>query len=131
VHANRGDRIIVESTHVGQPRRQGEVVEVVSGDGGHEHYRVRWDDDHESLYFPSSGCRVVATGGLARTGRSGLERFAGRTPGWLPARAEADWAGGASRRTASQCMGHDPRCGPCRAAFGPSVGDVTRTDRHS
>ena len=59
MHANKGDRIIVESTHVGLPRRHGEVV---SDDGGHEHYRVRWDDDHESTYFPSSDCRVVATG---------------------------------------------------------------------
>jgi hypothetical protein len=62
VHANRGDRIVVESTHVGQPRRQGEVVEVVSDDGGHEHYRVRWDDGHESTYFASSDCRVIAAG---------------------------------------------------------------------
>jgi Domain of unknown function (DUF1918) len=62
VHANRGDRIVLESTHVGQPRRRGEVVEVVPGDGGHEHYRVRWDDGHESTYFPSSDCHIVATG---------------------------------------------------------------------
>jgi hypothetical protein len=62
VHANRGDRIVVESTHIGHPRRQGEVVEVVSGGGGHEHYRVRWDDGHESTYFASSDCHVVATG---------------------------------------------------------------------
>jgi hypothetical protein len=34
----------------------------VSDDGGHEHYRVRWDDGHESAYFPGSDCRVVATG---------------------------------------------------------------------
>jgi Domain of unknown function (DUF1918) len=59
VHANTGDRIVVESTHVGQSRRQGEIVEVVPGDG--EHYRIRWDDGHESIYFPSSDCRVVAT----------------------------------------------------------------------
>jgi Domain of unknown function (DUF1918) len=62
VHAKTGDRIVVESTHVGQPRRQGEIVEVVPGDGGNEHYRVRWDDGHESIYFPSSDCRVVGGG---------------------------------------------------------------------
>jgi hypothetical protein len=59
VHAKTGDRIVVESTQVGQPRRQGEIVEVVPGDGGSEHYRVRWDDGHETIYFPSSDCRVV------------------------------------------------------------------------
>jgi hypothetical protein len=59
VQAKTGDRIVVESAHVGQPRREGEVLEVVPGDGEREHYRVRWDDGHESIYFPSSDCRVV------------------------------------------------------------------------
>jgi hypothetical protein len=62
VHAKTGDRIVVESPHVGQPRRQGEVVEVMPGDGGDEHYRVRWDDGHETIYFPSSDCRVLGGG---------------------------------------------------------------------
>ena len=61
MHATRGDRLVVVSTHVGQPPREGEVVAVVPS-GGHEHYRVRWDDGHESIYFPSSDCRVVASG---------------------------------------------------------------------
>ena len=61
VHAKTGDRIVVESAHVGQARREGEVLEVVPGEHEHEgeHYRVRWDDGHESTYFPSSDCRVV------------------------------------------------------------------------
>jgi hypothetical protein len=57
VHAKTGDRIVVESPHVGQSRREGEVLEVVRGE--REHYRVRWYDGHESIYFPSSDCRVV------------------------------------------------------------------------
>ncbi len=57
--AKTGDRIVVDSAHVGQPSRQGEIVEVVPGAGGDEHYRVRWDDGHESIYFPSTDCRVV------------------------------------------------------------------------
>jgi hypothetical protein len=60
VHANRGDRIIIESAHVGQPRREGEIVEVVS-DAGNEHYRVRWADGHETVYFPQSDARVETT----------------------------------------------------------------------
>ena len=59
VHAKTGDRIVVESAHIGQPRREGEVLEVVRGE--REHYRVRWDDGHESIYFPSSDCRVVGS----------------------------------------------------------------------
>jgi Domain of unknown function (DUF1918) len=52
--------IVIESRHVGQPRRQGEVIEVVPGNRGREHFRVRWDDGHESTYFPSSDRRVLA-----------------------------------------------------------------------
>jgi len=59
VHAKTGDRIVVESAHVGQPRREGEVLEVVRGE--REHYRVRWEDGHESIYFPSSDCRVIGS----------------------------------------------------------------------
>jgi hypothetical protein len=67
VHAKTGDRIVVESAHVGQARREGEVLEVVPGEREHEgeHYRVRWDDGHESTYFPSSDCRVVGGPGSA------------------------------------------------------------------
>ena len=63
MHARTGDRIVVESAHVGQARREGEVLEVVPGEHEHEgeHYRVRWDDGHESTYFPSSDCRVVGS----------------------------------------------------------------------
>lgn len=62
MHANTGDRIVVEGTRVGQRRRQGVVAEVVPGDGGREHYGVRWDDGRESIYVPGSDCHVVFTG---------------------------------------------------------------------
>jgi Domain of unknown function (DUF1918) len=63
VQARTGDRIVVESAHVGQPRREGEVLEVVPSGREHEraYYRVRWDDGHESIYFPSNDCRVVGS----------------------------------------------------------------------
>ncbi|HEX6312437.1 MAG TPA: DUF1918 domain-containing protein [Acidimicrobiia bacterium] len=61
VHANPGDRIVVDSAHVGQPPRAGEIVEVLDSDGD-EHYRVRWDDGHETIYFPQSDARVVRSG---------------------------------------------------------------------
>ena len=60
MHANRGDRIVVDSAHVGQPPREGEIIEVLVD--GEEHYRVRWDDGHETIYFPQSDARVVSTG---------------------------------------------------------------------
>ena len=59
MQAKTGDRIVVESAHVGQPCREGEVLEVLEGESEREHYWVRWEDGHESIYFPSSDCRVV------------------------------------------------------------------------
>lgn len=38
----------------GAPPRRGVVLGVV-GRGAHEHYRVRWDEEHESLFFPGDG----------------------------------------------------------------------------
>ena len=61
MHANRGDQIVVETSTLDAARRRGEVVEVI-GEGEHEHYRVRWDDGHESVFFPGPDARVV-TGG--------------------------------------------------------------------
>ena len=61
MQAMTGDRIVVESGAVDSPRRHGEVVEVI-GDGERQHYRVRWDDGHESVYFPGPDARVVSVG---------------------------------------------------------------------
>ena len=54
-----GDRIVVDSVKIGSPRRSGEVVEVIGITD--QHYRVRWDDGHETVLFPSSNTRVVPT----------------------------------------------------------------------
>jgi hypothetical protein len=50
--ARRGDRIVVRSQHLGNPDRDGEVIEVRHADGSPP-YVVRWSDTgHESLFFP-------------------------------------------------------------------------------
>jgi hypothetical protein len=51
-----GDWIEVHFMAGGPPRR-GQIVEVL-GTGSHEHYRVRWMDDHESLFFPADGTHI-------------------------------------------------------------------------
>ena len=56
--AHVGDRIFVESRKVGGGRKTGEIVEVIEGSGGH-HYRIRWDDGHESIVYPSTDAFVV------------------------------------------------------------------------
>jgi hypothetical protein len=62
VDAHVGDRINIESHKVGSARKSGEVTEVISGSEG-AHYRVRWDDGHESIMYPSSDASVVTSRG--------------------------------------------------------------------
>jgi hypothetical protein len=54
--AQPGDWIAVHQIGGGAPRR-GEIVEVL-GSPGHEHYLVRWDEQHESIHFPTEGTSI-------------------------------------------------------------------------
>jgi hypothetical protein len=56
--ATRGDQIIVGTTALDKPARRGQVIEVF-GHGTGEHYLVRWQDGHESIYFPGPDARVL------------------------------------------------------------------------
>ena len=56
----RGDRIAIESRRVGGGRKAGEVIEVIERTSG-RHYRIRWDDGHESIMFPSSDAYVESS----------------------------------------------------------------------
>jgi hypothetical protein len=58
MEAKTGDRILVESEQVGQPAREGEVLEVIEGEVG-VRYRVRWADGRESVFTPSGGSTQV------------------------------------------------------------------------
>jgi hypothetical protein len=50
--ATVGDRIVVKGHHVGEPERDGEVLEVHGPEGGPP-YLVRWGDSgHTALFFP-------------------------------------------------------------------------------
>jgi hypothetical protein len=61
MRANVGDHVVVESETVGQPTREGEVLEVIEGETAIR-YRVRWLDGHESMFTPSGGStQVIAT----------------------------------------------------------------------
>jgi Domain of unknown function (DUF1918) len=63
--ARAGDWIESRGVH-GQAPRRGEIIEVL-GREGHEHYRVRWDERHESIVYPADG--VIVTPGPGRRGR--------------------------------------------------------------
>jgi hypothetical protein len=56
--AKNGDHIVVESAKVGSGRRSGQIVEVLQGSAG-EHYRVQWEDGHQTEFFPGPDAMVV------------------------------------------------------------------------
>lgn len=61
IEGKPGDRLLVASEKVGRPGREGEILEVRTGAAG-SHYRVRWDDGHETTFFPSGGsASIIAT----------------------------------------------------------------------
>lgn len=55
--AHAGDWIEVDGLPGYMPRR-GQIVDVL-GSGTHEHYRVRWDEEHESIFFPTEGTALI------------------------------------------------------------------------
>ncbi len=60
--AKAGDRIVVDSEKVGGHRREGEILAVEEAETG-VRYTVRWDDGHETTFWPHAGSvRVVPKG---------------------------------------------------------------------
>lgn len=49
----------------GRPDRRCQIVEVL-GRPGHERYRVRWDEVHESILFPADGVSLIRREGAGR-----------------------------------------------------------------
>jgi hypothetical protein len=49
--AQPGDEILIAGHSVGSATRTAVILEVL-GDPGRERFRVRWEDDHESIFFP-------------------------------------------------------------------------------
>jgi Domain of unknown function (DUF1918) len=52
--AQVGDELVVKGLRVGDHDRKGVIIEVHGEDGGPP-YLVRWDDGHESSFYPSAG----------------------------------------------------------------------------
>lgn len=59
--AKVGDELVVESHHVGDPERKGEILEVLS-EGDVTRFRVRWDDGREGIFYPGVDAHVVHLG---------------------------------------------------------------------
>ena len=56
--AKPGDEIVVDNVQTGGPKREGEILEIGTRDGV-THYRVAWDDGHESIFIPGPTTHVV------------------------------------------------------------------------
>ena len=52
-----GDWIEARGLHGHLPRR-GKIIEIL-GRGGHARYRVRWDEHHQSIVYPSDGVIII------------------------------------------------------------------------
>lgn len=59
--AHVGDWVETPGVH-GEPARRGEIVELL-GQKGHEHFRVRWDERHESILYPADGVSITPKNG--------------------------------------------------------------------
>lgn len=55
------DVIEVLGRRVGDVPRTGEILEVIDV-AEHRHYRVHWDDGHESVFYPAADTRIVKGG---------------------------------------------------------------------
>ena len=58
VQAHAGDVVVVHGHTTGDAGRTGVILEVLDPASSHEHYRVRWDEEHESLYWPGSDATI-------------------------------------------------------------------------
>ena len=47
-----GDLVIIAGHHVGEPQQIGQILEVLGTE--RRHFRVRWEDGHDSIFFPGS-----------------------------------------------------------------------------
>lgn len=52
-----GDHVVIHATFLDSPQRKGEIIEVM-GESDREHYRIRWSDGHESVYFPGPDAHI-------------------------------------------------------------------------
>jgi Domain of unknown function (DUF1918) len=58
MRAQVGDELTVKGRHRGDEERHGEIIQV-DGPEGAPPYLVRWQDGHDSLFFPASDAEIT------------------------------------------------------------------------
>jgi rRNA processing protein Gar1 len=66
---HKGDIVVISGHHVGEPERLGEILEVL-GEADHVHFRVRWEDGSDSVFYPGSDASIRPTRRSRSTRRS-------------------------------------------------------------
>jgi len=59
--AQVGDKIEITGHAVGDSPRTAVILDVL-GESGHERFHVRWEDGHESIYFPGDDAVIRRPG---------------------------------------------------------------------
>lgn len=59
MEAHVGDHLVIHGRRVGQPGREGQIVDVISRGYGGTRCRVRWEDGHESIVVPGPDAVVT------------------------------------------------------------------------
>ena len=58
--ARVGDVVVVSGHRLGEPERKGEILEVL-GDPQAPHFRVRWEDERQSVFYPGPDTTVKSS----------------------------------------------------------------------
>lgn len=66
--AEVGDVVAVHGHHLGESERFGEILEVL-GPPDHVHFRVRWEDERESIFYPGNDASI-----RVRHGKKGVKK---------------------------------------------------------
>lgn len=53
-----GDVLAITGHRVGEVERAGEILEVL-GASERRHFLIRWDDGHESIYYPGNDASIL------------------------------------------------------------------------
>jgi hypothetical protein len=58
LQAKPGDVVVVQGHMTGDPGRTGVILDVLDAASDHEHYLVRWDEEHDTIFWPGSDASI-------------------------------------------------------------------------
>jgi hypothetical protein len=55
--ARPGDVVVIHGHHVGEHEQLAEILEVL-GEAEHVHFRIRWEDGREAVFYPGNDATI-------------------------------------------------------------------------